>query len=397
MARIAILHVGFGGHIAPGARLGAALSRQGHEVLAWAPGPYREQIAVEQVRFQEFDPLEPGVPVGSLPELAASLAEAADRCLGGVIDELHSAAIDLVMHDVHVPWGRLAADFLGLPRVVSNPLFPGSMRRWQATDESGGAGAVWSSMAGAAGSEALRRVEVARRSISRTWKLELGDWNYALSSFGGATVSYTTARIAGTAVTPAGWCYAGPLMTAAPPAAEHDRLRPLVYVAFGTYPNTPPELFRMAIDALADEPVQIVVSTGRSRVRPADLEPLPANVEVREFVASRELLSRASVHVTHAGCSSVHESLIAGVPMVCTPQASDQPWWAARVEALGAGIVVTPRPGDVRAATRLMLEDPSWSAHAQALGEELSRYDGEARLAALVEQQLAAAARAAAS
>jgi MGT family glycosyltransferase len=207
-------------------------------------------------------------------------------------------------------------------------------------------------------------------------------------STGPATVSYTTKEIVGNGKLAAGWRYIGPLMDAAP-LSQPAGARPFVYVALGTFFNTRAEAFRAAIDALADEPVDVLVSTGHGIVSPAQLEPLPPNVVVREFVRSREVLARASVHVTHGGCSSVHESLLAGVPMVCMPQGADQLGWSWCVEALGAGQVVEMTPAAIRAGVRRLLDDERPRRRALELGQRLGRYDGETRVAELVKRVLA--------
>ena len=56
------------------------------------------------------------------------------------------------------------------------------------------------------------------------------------------------------------------------------------------------------------------------------------------YVPSRAVLSHAALHITHGGANSVHESLAAGVPMVCLPQGDDHHLWAERVRVLGAGV-----------------------------------------------------------
>lgn len=389
-----MLHVGLGGHLGPAARLGAALARQGHEVLAWGPEANREQIQARGVRFHRHEPLVVNNEFLSLPEFAANLADAAAGCLPDVIEQLFVNDVDIVVHDVHVPWARIAADFLGIPRVVSNPLFPGTdpaapvmnPMLWQRTADLPRSESIAAGMkAFRRRQEALERLDENRLAIARAWGMDLGDWRAALTSSGETTVSYTTPEITGITAVPTGWCYAGPLLGPAPSTARPTR-RPSVYVAFGTYFNATPVVFKVAIEALAHEPVDVLVSTGRSKVSAASLEPLPANVVVRDFVPAREVLARAQVHITHGGCSSMHESLLAGVPMVCIPLGSDQSSWAQRVHELGAGEVVEMRPAAIRAAVRRLVDDPGPSRRARVLGQNLRSYDGEMRIAELIEQ-----------
>ncbi len=113
---------------------------------------------------------------------------------------------------------------------------------------------------------------------------------------------------------------------------------------------------------------------------------MPPTVVVRDFASSREELARASVHITHAGCNSVHESLVAGVPMVCLPQAFDQLPLSQRVAQLGAGLIADEDPDAVAHAVLALLDDGSQAAaRASVLSERLLHYDGSARVAAALE------------
>ena len=160
-----------------------------------------------------------------------------------------------------------------------------------------------------------------------------------------------------------------------------------MYVCLGTAYNARPDPFRAVIAGLANEPVDVLVSTGNGRfVTEAELGPLPANVTLRTFVAAREVLARASVHITHGGCNSVHETLLAGVPMVFLPQAFDQFPLAQAIDQLGAGVISDEDPFAVREAVRLLLESDKAQRAARELSEHLLDYPGEARLAEVIER-----------
>src|SRR5947209_2494530 len=123
MARIGMLHAALVGHLAPAIRLGEVLVRQGHDVFAWGPLAGRARIESSGARFHLHEPVPARVNVGR-GGYAAMLAEAVERHVGELIEELNSNQIELVVHSSQAPWGRVAADFLGLPRIVSNPQFP---------------------------------------------------------------------------------------------------------------------------------------------------------------------------------------------------------------------------------------------------------------------------------
>jgi UDP:flavonoid glycosyltransferase YjiC (YdhE family) len=80
----------------------------------------------------------------------------------------------------------------------------------------------------------------------------------------------------------------------------------------------------------------------------------------------------------------VHESLVAGVPMVCLPQAFDQIPLSRRVEQLGAGMISDEDPDAIAGAVLSLHGDREARTRIGALSKRLRRYDGEARVAAAI-------------
>jgi UDP:flavonoid glycosyltransferase YjiC (YdhE family) len=84
----------------------------------------------------------------------------------------------------------------------------------------------------------------------------------------------------------------------------------------------------------------------------------------------------------------VHDALLAGVPMLCLPQGTDNRGWCKRVEALGAGQIVEPDPDALRQLVGRLLGDEETHSRTAAIGRRLKQYDGEAVVASLIEQAL---------
>jgi UDP:flavonoid glycosyltransferase YjiC (YdhE family) len=84
--------------------------------------------------------------------------------------------------------------------------------------------------------------------------------------------------------------------------------------------------------------------------------------------------------VHHAGAGTTAAGLRAGVPTVAVPLASDQPFWASRLERLGVG----PRPiafgrlsvDALAAAVRAALEHPGYRDQARRVAEAIATEDG---------------------
>jgi demethyllactenocin mycarosyltransferase len=362
-------------------RLTRVLLRQGYDISAWAPESWREDAESEGMVFHAHEPEMP--QTRGFMNFVAAMAETTEQATGPLVEQLVAEDVDLVIHDSQATWARVAGDYLGLPRIVSHPMFPVVARR-RIPDED----EEHEELDDDEDEQAKALFDARWLSIAGTWGVELGEMANVIHTAGvsDTTVAFTTEEIVGHPLDE-GWHLIGPLMDEGPrPATAGDR--PLVYVCLGTSFNTRRVVFKAVVDGLADEPVDVLISTGSGKVSAADLGPLPANMELRDFVPAREVLARACLHITHGGCNSVHESLLAGVPMMLMPQAFDQFPLAQRVERLGAGLVVDETPAAVRTAARWLVEDQEVRACTRELGRRLLAYDGESRVAAVVRQVL---------
>ncbi len=380
MARVALVNVPFRSHVEAMMRLADVLVRQGHELIVWAPVQWRP--AVEQLRAR-FEPSSPEMPRLRGAALAAAFASITEREAERLIPQLHAHDVDIVIRDSQTPWAFVAAEYLGIPRIVSHPMFP--MIGANARDASGDApvDALEAADDGLSDPAERERFEQSWLSIAGRWGVELADVRGLHHSTSEPTLTYTTPEIVGEQQLPPAWRCIGPLLSP-PPPPHPDRDRPLVYASFGTAQNRRTELFRTVIAALGHQPVRLVISAGGRSLTAEDLGPLPANVVVREFVPAREVLAGASIHITHGGCNSVHESLLAGVPMVCLPQAFDQIPLSRRVAQLGVGAIAKEDPEAVASAVQSLLGDDEARVRVEALSERLQRYDGENRVAVAV-------------
>ena len=172
-----------------------------------------------------------------------------------------------------------------------------------------------------------------------------------------------------------------------PPAedAASDRWasdgRPLVYLTFGSVAPTMyhfPHVYRGAIDAFSALPVRVLVTIGRER-DPAELGPVPENVEVAGWVPQRDVMPHAAAIVCHGGSGTLTMGLAAGVPMAVVPLFADQSWNAERIAAIGAGIVLEGGAGAVAGlgdAVSKLLVDPAYRANAERVAEEMRALPG---------------------
>ena len=110
---------------------------------------------------------------------------------------------------------------------------------------------------------------------------------------------------------------------------------PPVYIGFGSMAGRNPEKFaNLILEALAKSGQRGLLLTGWGGLRP---ELVPDNVFVVDSAPHSWLFPRMAAVVHHGGAGTTAEGLRAGVPSVIVPFILDQPFWGARIKALGLG------------------------------------------------------------
>src|SRR4051812_22269276 len=147
---------------------------------------------------------------------------------------------------------------------------------------------------------------------------------------------------------------------------------PLVLVGLSSTYMAQEGTLRRIVDALGGLPVRAVVTLG-----PAldDVTiPAPANVHVVRCAPHAEVLRHAAAAVGHGGHGTTIKALAAGVPQVVIPAGRDQPDNAARVQAAGAGIRLSPKASaeDIRTAVADVLADGRYRDAAQRMATEIA-------------------------
>ena len=175
-----------------------------------------------------------------------------------------------------------------------------------------------------------------------------------------------------------------------PPAASGDA----VYLTLGTVFNAESgDLLPRALAGVRDLGVPVVVTTGR-QIDPAELGPQPPYVRVQRWIPQEELLPWCRAVVSQGGSGIALAALAHGLPSVLLPIGADQPYTAAVVAELGAGIVLDPltaTPDDIAAAVFRVLDEPSYAVAARRVREEILALPSAAEAVAWLERTSTAA------
>jgi MGT family glycosyltransferase len=119
------------------------------------------------------------------------------------------------------------------------------------------------------------------------------------------------------------------------------------------------------------------VTTGPS-IDPASVN-AAANTQVVRFVPHAEIISSASLVITHAGVGTTMAALGRGVPLLCTPLGRDQFFNAERVQHLGAGRMLMPDATSTDAIARAaadILRDGRFQDSARQMAVAIGRCGG---------------------
>ncbi|MUG99838.1 glycosyl transferase family 1 [Scytonema sp. UIC 10036] len=164
--------------------------------------------------------------------------------------------------------------------------------------------------------------------------------------------------------------------------------QPLIYASLGTLQNRLQYIFEGIARACALTDAQLVISLGGG-MSPESLPELPGSPIVVNYAPQLELLSKASLTITHAGLNTTLESLREGVPMVAIPISLDQPGVAARIAWTGTGQVVPVSRISVphlHSAIEQVRTLSSYKTNAVRLQQEIVNAGGTTRAAALIEK-----------
>jgi UDP:flavonoid glycosyltransferase YjiC (YdhE family) len=181
----------------------------------------------------------------------------------------------------------------------------------------------------------------------------------------------------------------GPMMLD-PRAAEVELPagdEPLVVVASSTVKDMERRLVSVTLEALADEPVRVLVTMGGAGEPLSG--PVPGNAVVADWVSYERVMPLASAVVCNGNHGTVTWALAHGAPVLVSPAMADDAEHGARIGWSGAGLMVPGwllRPGPLRLAMRRLLDDPGFRVRAREIAAWSRANDGAARGAELVEE-----------
>ncbi len=171
-----------------------------------------------------------------------------------------------------------------------------------------------------------------------------------------------------------------------------DAGEPPVYIGFGSMAGRNPEkLAEIVVGALAKCKQRGLLVTGWGGMHP---ELLPDSVFVVDAAPHNWLFPRMAAVVHHGGAGTTAEGLRAGVPAVIVPFVLDQPFWGARVKAMGLGPDPIPQK-DLTAerlaqAIGIAVTDSDMKQRAQSTGAAIRSENGVGNAVKIIQKYFGA-------
>lgn len=315
-----------------------------------------------------------------------------------ILDAIDAHKADVVLTDMIISWGVLAADVRGLPSAALHT-FPYGVPTPGMAPLGAAMVSVPKFLAGARNA-AMRRVlewvfdrftpeinrgrsAYGRAPVAHTFdQLRMADRQIVLTSraFDNHGVGAPpTIQWTGPMLDDPNWCepWCSPWRS--------DDSRPLVLVGLSSTYQAQVPLLQRLIEALQTLPVRALVTAGPT-LREGEIQGRD-NVVVVPSAPHTTVLRTTSVLVTHMGHGTTMKGLSAGVPMVCLPMGRDQDDNAARVAASGAGLRLSPKASveQLRTGISRVLTTPSFRAAARRMADEIARHEGETDIVDIVE------------
>ncbi len=370
MKKIAFLCIPAHGHTNPMIGVAEELVRRGDQVRFYSFTPFEEKIRMTGAEYISCDRFlgslskdeEAGLKRVSSTEMAIQDIRITRRMDAFLSEELTSFQPDVIFSDSVCFWGKLSAVKHQIPLVIStstfafNELSSGYIRN--------SAGELLDLLLGLPEiRKELKTLEPLGYCVNHVLSLIQSDNTTD-------NIVYTTRRFQPFACSFSDhYLFAGPSVRKDYPLTGKTD-KQVIYISMGTVINERPEFYRKCINALRDLDAEIILSCGNA-VDPASLNPLPENVRVFASVDQKEVLSGASLFLTHCGMNSVSESLFFGVPMILFPQTNEQKAVASRAAELGAGILLEEESeAKIRAAAEELLRNPKYAEAAKLCRED---------------------------
>ncbi len=377
MSKIVFFCIPAHGHTNPTLGVVRELVSRGHQVWYYSYNIMREKIEEAGATFISCDDYdmeqklsaEDSVRVGK--DLVFSTKILVDTTLAlddKVCKDMEEIKPDCIVADSMALWGKAAALKLGIPFVSSTTTF--AFNQHSAKVMKQGVGDLFKMLFSIPKTaKQVKRLQSKGYPVKNILDIIGSDDNTH-------TVVYTSPQFQPCSKTfSEKYAFVGPSVR--PSAEEIEKKRDkLIYISMGTVNNDMMPFYKTCISALKDTDYQVIMSVG-NLVDMGDFKELPENIEVFPYVDQIAVLKQADVFISHSGMNSVSESLYFEVPLIMSPQTTEQMGVAQRVLEFGAGIKLDKADaGSILNAVKQVFRNSTYMQNARGIAEGFRKCSG---------------------
>lgn len=373
---IAVVSLGAFGHVNPTLSLVTELVRRGVRVTYFTTENFRRIVEPTGARFVAVPSWMARQEGGADEDVGATVPflflNEAGSCIDPILEVLREDKPDAILHDFAGIAGTIAADALHVPNIMIYTSYPSNdSYSMAASFENVPADHPLRVAAGQIAEGFVKKYGCRKMTIREIFDGQ-GDLNLVMmqkrlvpnSETFGDNFVFTGVQI-GKRTAFGSW-------------QAPDNGKPLLYSSLGTAFNNWPEYYPILFDAVRDLDINVFAALGS--IDPASLKDIPANVEVGQMVPQLDILSQASVFITHAGMGGTGEAIYYGVPMIAIPQMEEQAITARQIEKLGLGTAFLDKNAitseSLKAAIVKLLTEPSYKATALDFSQDMKSLGG---------------------
>ncbi|MBO1583315.1 macrolide family glycosyltransferase [Bacillus sp. XF8] len=382
MAKVLMFNFPGEGHVNPTLALVEELIRRGEDVIYYCTEEYRRKIEKTGASFRPYenflvqiDMIERMNGKTNPHELLLHMVKSMDNIIKIILEEIKEEEYDYVIYDNNFAVGWIVAEALKLPKISSCTTFAVTKKLFTALMKNQNEGDKKASFY----QEAMNILE----KWQEIYGISMNEKQNVMTCPGNITIVYTSKFFQPDVEEfDDSYIFVGPSI---PPRQDvqnisfkQKKVDRLIFISMGTVFNQQLDFYYTCFEAFKNTPATIILSVGK-HIDISELNNIPSNFRVYNYVPQLEVLKQANLFITHGGMNSSSESLYFGVPMVVIPVMGDQPIVAQRIEELKAGIQLSRKnliPEVLRNTAMHVLSNDIYSENSYKIGGSLKNAGG---------------------
>jgi len=375
------------GHVNPTLAMVKELVERGEQIDYCCTEEFRAPIERTGATFIPF-PLDIAYPTQeffNVIDIFANIMEDSYNALPILGKMMEDANYDYLLVDIYTPWGRILANHFQLPIMVFFPSFAIHKKIKEKTAHSF---LQFFSKFGMSIKSGFRLRKFYKK-LQEKYTLPKGGFvSYLDGALDIPCITFTSREFQPSSeIFPSNYLFTGPNINVEVANSDsnfpYEKLegKKVIYISLGSVVVSR-QFLETCIIAFSNTDFTVVLNV--SKVFKKEDFTVPDNFILCSFAPQIEILSRASLFLTHGGMNSTHEGIYFEVPLIVFPQGGDQFMVAQAVVQNKLGLWLNSKkvsPEKLLNAANQVLEDVEIKNNIKAMSQSLKKAGGYKRAA----------------